>query len=182
MGQIAFTDATSTAQYYDADGAGTVGSPFAAKAPALLGALTASPAATPSTTTSISGLIRGFWQAVINLGTPAVITDFTSMGVAVSGYIGPNVTLYRLAATNLAATTRYIQLFESTFVIAGDVPRKSYPVFADGFTQLGPEWFGSVQAGKGLVFSSGLSWGISSTALFFTPVAASETIFEMGYV
>jgi hypothetical protein len=184
MANLSVTDSTGTAQLIDLNGLGTAASPFVAKSPELLGALNATPAATPTdANVSISAILRGLWQAVISQGTPPTMTDYNTMGTSAGAVIKNSAgNLHVIACTNLNAATRYLQLFNNATGPTG-TPLKSYPVYGNGgFIALDTAYFGISAKGRGLVFSTGISWGISTTPLAYTAATASETIVEARYV
>jgi hypothetical protein len=187
MANLSALDSTNATVYYDLDGLGTAVAPFTAKSPALLGSLTsATPAGPPaSTSLSINALLRGIWQAIINLGTPPTLNDFNSMGLATAGAIKvTSGSLYLLAATNLNASTRYLQVHNTAATPAsGATPLKSYPVYGgSGMLVLDLQFFGVSQASRGLFLSTGISWAMSTTPLTYTPATAAETIVEARWL
>jgi hypothetical protein len=184
MSNLSISDSAGVTQLYDLDGAGTLASPFVAKAPALLGALNASPAGSPTdTNASLSGVLRGIWQAIINQGSAPTMNDYNAMGTLNAAVMKTSAgSLHMIAAVNLNASTRYLQLFNTTSAPSG-TPLKSYPVYGNGgYLALDTAYFGISAAGKGLYFSNGITWGMSTTPLTFTAAIASETIVEARYL
>lgn len=186
MANLLITDRDGNAKAYNFDQSGTTVDPFSPKSPPLIGALTSSPASSPSAASaSLNEILRGVWQSIINIGTAPTMNDYNSMGAAVSGVIkASSGNLHILGAINLGATIRYLQLFDRTTVpTAGLVPLKCYPVYpGGGFTPLDSAWFGISAKGKGLFFATGISWGMSTTALTYTAATSSETIVEARFV
>ena len=89
--------------------------------------------------------------------------------------------MYGVVATNANSSTRFIQLFNKiTAPINGDVPLRSYPVYGNyGSLMIDGNLWGLA----GLNFSTGISWGMSSTPLAYTAISApTEVIFEGYYL
>lgn len=109
---------------------------------------------------------------------------YSAMGTAVSANIkNTQGSLFTIACTNLAAATRYLQLFNLTTTPSGGAtPFRSYPVFAGGFFVLESPFWGSIDTGVGLFFSTGISFGFSTTPLVYTAGSASDCIFEASYL
>lgn len=121
-------------------------------------------------------------QAVITATSP---NDFNAMGTANLGNIknAPGQ-IFSLTCTNLNAATRYLLLInKSSNPVAGDTPIRSFPVYGGGgFLCLGTDVFGSIEAGIGLFFPAGISWGFSSTPLILTPATATDCIFATRWL
>lgn len=194
-----FTDGEGNLQYYELAGAGTAASPATGQSPARLGATNSAAAASPAADASINGLIKGLWTdflaripALVSGRIPAqsVITatspnDFSAIGSAVSGNIkASSGQIFSLSCTNLNASTRYLQLFNTAAApTAGATPIRSFPVYGNGgFLVIGSDIFGSIDAGIGLFFSTGVSWGFSTTPLTYTAGAATDCIFAARWL
>ncbi len=109
----------------------------------------------------------------------------SAMGTAASGVIKNSPgTLFSIACTNLSANARYIQLFNTTSApSAGATPFRSYPLYSSGgFTVIDAQLWGAIQSSIGLSFSTGISWGFSTTALTYTAGTATDCIFEASYL
>ena len=86
--------------------------------------------------------------------------------------------VFSLVATNLNASTRYIQLFnQATAPTLGNVPLVVYPVFGSNLLIIDTAIWGLA----GIGFSTGISWGYSTTPLTYTAGVNSDVIFEIRY-
>lgn len=109
--------------------------------------------------------------------TRLVRTPFSDFGVNTSGVVDCN-SLLAVVVTNINASLRYLQIFNSaTQPIAGSVPQWSIPIpggsaSSPGSVSLGQEFLGD----KGTSFATGIAWGISTTAAYFTAATASDHI------
>lgn len=110
------------------------------------------------------------------LGTSAGATIKTSAGFVYNIYCcnlrqSPDSTI-----TQINEATRYLQLFNSSSGYTNLI--KSYTIYPNnGVLILGQDFFG----GEGLPFSNGITWGISSTPLSYTPATANQTIVNIRY-
>ena len=81
------------------------------------------------------------------------------------------------STTNLNSAVRYLQLFDSTSAPSG-TPIRSYPIYPNsGVLILGQDFLG----GEGMQFTTGITWGISTTPLTYTAATAGETIVNIRY-
>ncbi|BAY23703.1 hypothetical protein NIES2100_34950 [Calothrix sp. NIES-2100] len=98
----------------------------------------------------------------------------TSAGANIKNSAG---TLYNITCTNLNGSIRYLQLFDSTSAPSG-TPIRSYPVYGSGgFLVLGQDLLG----GAGVSFTTGITFGFSTTALTYTAGSASDAIINVRY-
>jgi hypothetical protein len=112
-------------------------------------------------------------------GTTEVNYLGTSVGTTIKASSGHVYNLYccnLLESTDssfseINAATRYLQLFNSASGFNNLI--KSYTVYPNnGVLILGQDFFG----GEGLFFNNGITWGISSTPLVYTPIIAAEQV------
>jgi hypothetical protein len=101
----------------------------------------------------------------------------TSAGANIKNTTG---SLYSLSCLNSNASTRYVQLFnKNTAPVASDIPLESFAVYGnDGQLVLGQDYFTL----NGIDFSTGISWGISTTRNLYTAATAADTIFTARYL
>lgn len=121
-------------------------------------------------------------QSTITATSP---NDYNRIGTASLGNIKNTPgQIFSISCTNLNATTRYLLLIDkASNPVNGDTPIRSYPVKADGeLLVLGSNVFGSIEAGIGLFFSNGISWGFSSTPLALTAATATDCIFAARWL
>ena len=86
--------------------------------------------------------------------------------------------VFSFVATNLNIGTRYIQLFDrNTTPTLGAVPLVVYPVFGSNLLIIDTAIWGLA----GIGFSTGISWGFSTTPLTYTAGVNSDVIFEIRY-
>jgi hypothetical protein len=86
-------------------------------------------------------------------------------------------TSFGVTCTNLNAATRYLQFFNAAN--NSGTPKRSYPVYGNGgLLIIGQETFG----GSGLLFSTGIIWGFSTTALTYTAGSAADCILAVRYL
>lgn len=86
--------------------------------------------------------------------------------------------VYSFVSTNLNTSTRYIQLFDQvTAPTVGTVPLVVYPIFGSNLLIIDNAIWGLA----GLGFSTGITWGFSTTALTYTAGVNSDVIFEIRY-
>lgn len=107
-------------------------------------------------------------------------TSYSAIGTATAGLISSTSrNLFSISASNQNASTRWLQLFDrSTALSGGETPIRSYPVYGGGgLTIIDQTTFGS----RGLNFSTGIYWAMSTTALTYTAATASETIVDARY-
>lgn len=161
------------------DGSGTVGDPdiaivkdpntelLLAKLPSLgQKAISGSVSVTPASNASIL-VTPVSYQGLVLLGTSA--------GSNVKDTPG---NVYSFVATSFNTNTRYIQLFDkSTPPTNGDVPLVVYPVFGSNLLIIDTAIWGLA----GISFSTGISWGYSTTPLTYTAGVGSDVIFEIRY-
>lgn len=132
-------------------------------------------------TASVSTVIASD-QTAIPVKPPAPATDFTSNQASVGGAIKAAAgRLFALSCSNFATSVRYLQLFNTTNGPTG-TPAKNYPVYpmnsnGPGFLVLDRNFFST----DGLNFTTGISWGFSSTPITYTAGANSECVFEARY-
>jgi hypothetical protein len=80
--------------------------------------------------------------------------------------------VYSFSCTNLNAATRYFQIFNTAGSPSG-TPIASFPVYGNGgFLSIGQDLIG----GNGIICSTGIAWGFSSTALTYTAATATDCI------
>ena len=85
--------------------------------------------------------------------------------------------LFSVACTNLNASTRYLQIFNSASAPSGS-PLETYPVYGNGgFLVLDAQFFGP----SGLSLSTGISLGFSTTATTYTAGSAGDCIVIARY-
>jgi hypothetical protein len=126
---------------------------------------------------SSTGSIHAKLRQIANLLTPEVPLIYTSLGSAVTANIKNTSTkLYSLACTNLATTTRYLLLFNSTGSTA--TPVASYPIYGNGgFTLLDNNFFKPYKE-----FSTGLTFGFSVQPTTYVAGAAADCLLEVRYL
>jgi hypothetical protein len=111
---------------------------------------------------------------------PTSGTTFTQiLATASSGFLKAAAgNLYMFQVTNFGTAKKYFHLFDQVAAPNnGATPARVFPVAAgdnsqDGFLLIGQSDIG----GEGIIFSTGIAWGISTTATTFTAATASETI------
>ncbi|BAY64995.1 hypothetical protein NIES22_50960 [Calothrix brevissima NIES-22] len=107
-------------------------------------------------------------------GTSVYSTLGTSAGANIKNTAG---TVYNISCTNVNASTRYFQLFDSTSAPSG-TPIRSYPVYGNGgFLVIGQDFLG----GAGISFNTGITWGFSTTSLTYTAGSATDVITTVRY-
>lgn len=114
------------------------------------------------------------------LVTPVIYAGQVRLGVSAGDTIkASSGTVFSFVATNLNASTRYIQLFNQTTVpVTGNVPLLVYPVFGSNLLIIDTAIWGLA----GVVFGTGISWGFSTTPLTYTAGVSSDVIFEIRYI
>jgi len=126
-------------------------------------------------------------SVVVATGSTLPITSptysaYASLGTSVNANIKATPgKMYGLVATNGNSSTQFIQLFNKvTAPINGDVPMRSYPVYGNyGSLMIDGNLWGLA----GLTFSTGISWGMSSTPLAYTAIsAATSVVYECYYI
>ncbi len=87
--------------------------------------------------------------------------------------------VYAIRCVNMNLNLRWFQLFNLAAAPAATaVPLMSLPVFGgNGFLILGESDFSPA----GMNFTTGISWGFSTTATTYTAGAAADVIVEIGY-
>ena len=110
--------------------------------------------------------------------TSAGNLSYSRIGTTVTANIKATAgSLYSLTCTNLNASIRYLLLFDSTGSTAG-TPVRSYPVYGNGgFLEIGLNILGLV----GLNFSTGITFGFSTTATTYTAGSAGDCILGVRY-
>jgi len=112
--------------------------------------------------------------------TSPTYSAYASLGTSVNANIKATPgKMYGLVATNGNSSTQFIQLFNKvTAPINGDVPMRSYPVYGNyGSLMIDGNLWGLA----GLTFSTGISWGMSSTPLAYTAISAATSVIFEGY-
>lgn len=114
------------------------------------------------------------------LVTPVIYAGQVRLGVSAGDNIKASPgNVYSFVATNLNASTRYIQLFnQTTAPVTANVPLLVYPVFGSNLLIIDTAIWGLA----GIVFSTGISWGFSTTPLTYTAGTNSDVIFEIRYI
>jgi hypothetical protein len=129
---------------------------------------------------SVTGYTKGFGnldattlRVVIAANQPSIpvllpsgTLSYRALGNVSTGVIkATSGFLFSLTCTNLATQTRYLQLFNANQIVnTGAVPLEWYPVYANGgFLSLVDEL-----GRQGLAFTTGITWGFSSTPNTFT--------------
>lgn len=98
---------------------------------------------------------------------------YKNLGDTQPAAIKPNPgNVYAVQATNANAAVRYLQLHnKATAPAGGDVPEYSFPIPASGgVVRVGEEFFGR----EGQYFTTGISFGISTTQNTFTDSATDS--------
>lgn len=180
-----YVDGTGTLRNRLAEGAGTIADPdkqiiFDPDGNALL--------------TTISGKLPTLGQKVMSGSVPVTIASnqnvvitspnysgFVSMGTSTGGNIkSSSGSLFGIVATNANASTRFLQLFnKATGPVTNDVPMLVYPVYGN-YGNLMID--GNLWGYSGVGFSTGISWGFSTTWLTYTAGVGSECVFEARYL
>ena len=82
--------------------------------------------------------------------------------------------IYAISCSNANAVVRYFQVFNQTTAPSlGNTPDRSFPVYgSDGLLLLGQDIIG----GNGIILTTGISWGFSTTRLTYTAATASDCI------
>lgn len=191
MGLLKARDGIGGLVNFDVDGDGTEASPHLMKHSVAGIGLPADAAATSDAGNftliplvkrllgKLPSLVGG--RIPVDTSTSTNPNDTSTIGAAASGTLKNSPgTLYACSCTNLNASTRYLQFFNSTTApSAGATPVRSYPVYgSSGFFVLDTSQWGNIAANQGLFFSTGVSWGFSTTPLTFTAGAAVDCIFE----
>lgn len=98
-------------------------------------------------------------------------TTYQNLGVASSGVIkAESGKVFALTVYNMAASTRWIQLFNRNVLLTGgELPIETYPIFASNFLVLDSDYFGD----NGQDFNTGIAFGFSDTGNSFTPSSDS---------
>lgn len=113
--------------------------------------------------------------------TGAAFTPYISMGANFSAVIKASAgTLHSIGCVNVNSATRYIQFFnKATVPVAGtDIPVLSFPVYGNGgFTALDTTFFGLA----GHSFTTGISFGFSTTPFTYTAGAAADVGLMVNY-
>ena len=139
-----------------------------------------------SLTTSPVGTERGLIVRNIPSGTQAIAgavtqtnatTNYRQIGTLPGNAKASAGVLFSLSCTNLNAATRYLQIFNSAGAPSG-TPLESYPVYANaGVLFLDDAFFGP----EGLAFSTGITFGFSTTPLTYTAGVGTDCILIARY-
>ena len=139
-----------------------------------------------SLATSPVGTERGLIVRNIPSGTQAVTgavtqtnptTNYRQIGTLPGNAKASAGVLFSLSCTNLNAATRYLQIFNSAGAPSG-TPLESYPVYANaGVLFLDDAFFGP----EGLAFSTGITFGFSTTPLTYTAGVGTDCILIARY-
>lgn len=102
-------------------------------------------------------------------------TTFVSLGASAGGNLKSTAgRVHAFTVENTVSSTRWIQFFnKNSSPATNDVPIRKYPVFPSGAAGNGFIAIGQEILGGGIVFTTGVSWGISSTSRTYT--AATNT-------
>lgn len=134
-------------------------------------------------------ILLGQGTGTITVGNPVRLFDpaqntYVNIGTAVSANIkSSSGSIFSITCTNLNTSARYLQFFDSTTTPAnGATPIRSYPVYAanasgGGYFELGD----SILRSTGIAFSSGITFGFSSTPLVYTPGSATDVILVVRF-
>jgi hypothetical protein len=106
---------------------------------------------------------------------------YRAIGTAASANIknrGGRILSY--SCTNLNATIRYFQLFDTTAAPSpGATPTIAFPVYgSSGLLIIDGKYLGD----EGTLFTTGISFGFSTTPLTYTAGTASDAIVEVRYL
>ena len=179
-----YLTAAGDLRYRSVDGAGTIIDPDVATVKDVAGV---------ASTDGISAKLPTLGQKAISgsvsitpaagasiLVTPVSYLGGVSLGLVVCATAkASSGTLFSFVATNLNPNTRYIQFFNSTTApTTGNIPFVVYPVFGSNLLIIDTQIWGL----GGLAFSTGISWGFSTTPLTYTAGVASDLIFELRYL
>lgn len=172
-----WTSGTATVSVLLGQGTGTitVGNPLRLYDGVSKAQATIKPANTASTSTD-TAIVTTLREGLMPSGIM-----YASIATNVSAVIksSPGV-IYAIFCLNTLNTTRYIQFFNSTTVpILGAIPDYVFSVFANGGNTLVGQ---DVIGGFGLNFSSGVTFGFSTTAATYTPGAAINCILHVRYI
>jgi hypothetical protein len=117
-------------------------------------------------------------------GNPVPVTSagtiwYSSLGANSSDNIKASAgVIYSFYCTNLNASTRYLWLFNSTGSTAGSPIIAPYPIYATaGYLEVGVNLLGLA----GLSFSTGITFGYSTSASTYTAGTASDCFFSARY-
>lgn len=183
LSSFPYLTATGDLRNRSVDGSGTVADPDVAIVNDIL---------TKATIDSISSKIPTLGQKAISgsvsvtpaTGSSILVTPVSYIGqVRLAVSAGDNIkatpgNVFSFVATNLNTNTRYIQLFnKSTSPVLNDVPVVVYPVFGSNLLIIDTAIWGLA----GIGFSTGISWGYSTTPLTYTAGSNSDVIFEIRY-
>ena len=178
-----FLTATGDLRNRSVDGSGTVADPDVAVVRDILG--TASTDAIGAKLPTLGQkAISGSVSVTPATGASILVTPVSYIGqVRLAVSAGDNIkstsgNVFSFVATNLNVGTRYIQLFnKATGPVLGDIPVVVYPVFGSNLLIIDTAIWGLA----GIGFSTGISWGYSTTPLTYTAGSNSDVIFEIRY-
>jgi hypothetical protein len=136
-------------------------------------------AATSTLQTTGNTSLSTIQQRLMPAGSSSTL--YISMGTAVSGNLKASAgNVYALDCINVSTGLRFLQLFDSTAApTAGAVPKiPPFPIPANnGLLLVGQDVLG----GEGINFTTGISFGISTTALTYTAATATDVAVSIRY-
>ncbi|MBD2364526.1 hypothetical protein H6G36_25690 [Anabaena minutissima FACHB-250] len=130
--------------------------------------------AIPSGGAGVRGWLSAIWKLISDrFMPPGTIAAYlgTSSGANLKDSAG---NIYAITVSNSSSSTRYFQIFnQTTSPSLNDVPVRSFPVPPDdSLLLLGQDIIG----GNGIVLTTGISWGFSTTRLTYTAATATDCI------
>lgn len=124
-------------------------------------------------------LTNNVMQAVLKplAGTTYSPTTYTNLGTVTTANIKASTgNVFSISIINTNAAARYFQLFNSTSSTATVVYCWTIP--AGGALIVGNDFF----TNAGINFSTGITWGVSTTFLTYTAATAAEHVTAVNYI